>query len=129
MKKIISWILRLVVAGILLQTLYFKFSAHPDSVHIFTLLGIEPYGRIGLGIIELIVAMAVLMPKFKFAGIIASIGIMAGAIISHIMVLGIEVSGDGGNLFALANTVMISSLGYLFLNLNEFILTLKTLIK
>lgn len=129
MKKIISWILRLVVAGILLQTLYFKFSAHPDSVHIFTLLGIEPYGRIGLGIIELIVAMAVLMPKFKFAGIIASIGIMAGAIISHIMVLGIEVSGDGGNLFALANAVMISSLGYLFLNLNEFILTLKTLIK
>ena len=39
----------IIAAIVLLQTLYFKFTAHPDSVYIFTTLGIEPYGRIGSG--------------------------------------------------------------------------------
>ena len=49
-KSIFSLVLRLVPAIILLQTLYFKFSAAPESVFIFEQLGLEPWGRIGLGV-------------------------------------------------------------------------------
>ena len=90
-KNIISWILRLIVAIILLQTLYFKFTAHPDSVHIFSALGVEPYGRIGLGIIELITVILILLPKTKIIGMVNSLGIIMGAIASHILVLGVNV--------------------------------------
>ena len=62
-KSIFSLVLRLTVAIVLLQTLYFKFTAHPDSVYIFSELGVEPWGRIGLGIVELIVAILILYPK------------------------------------------------------------------
>ena len=48
-----SWALRLIVAVILLQTLFFKFSAAKESVYIFSTLGMEPWGRIGSGVFEL----------------------------------------------------------------------------
>lgn len=81
-KNIISWVLRLTVSVILIQTLYFKFTAHPDSVHIFSALGIEPWGRIGLGIIELITAILILNPKTKIIGMVNSLGIILGAVFS-----------------------------------------------
>lgn len=120
-KNILSWVLQLTVAVILLQTLYFKFTAHPDSVHIFTVLGVEPWGRIGLGIIELIIALLILLPKTKFIGMVASFGIILGAVFSHILVLGINVSNDGGGLFILALIVLISSTTFLVLNKKELI--------
>ncbi len=120
-KNIISWILRLIVAIILLQTLYFKFTAHPDSVHIFSALGVEPYGRIGLGIIELITVILILLPKTKIIGMINSLGIIMGAIASHILVLGVNVSNDGGGLFTLAIIVLIASSVYLIIYKNEIL--------
>ncbi len=109
MKKLIYWLPRIIAALILLQTLYFKFGAAPESVHIFTELGIEPYGRIGTGIIELILAILLLIPKTSFYAAIGTLGVMTGALFSHLLVLGINVN-DGGNLFALAIIVTICSL-------------------
>lgn len=124
-KSIISWILRLTVAIILLQTLYFKFTAHPDSVHIFSALGVEPWGRIGLGIIELITAILILVPKTKIIGMVNSLGIIVGAVASHILVLGINVSNDGGGLFTLAIVVLVATCTYLILNKNELFTLIK----
>jgi len=104
-----SWGLQLLAAAILLQTLFFKFTAAEESVYIFTTLGMEPWGRIGSGIAELIAAGLLLVPAAAPAGAILAMGIMAGAIASHLTVLGIEVKGDGGLLFALALTVFVSS--------------------
>lgn len=118
-KVIFSWILRLTVAVILLQTLYFKFTAHPDSVHIFSALGIEPWGRIGLGIVELITAALIFVSRFKVIGMLSSLGIILGAIFSHLLVLGINVSNDGGGLFILAVIVLISSSLWLILNRSD----------
>lgn len=118
-KNIFSWILRLAVAVILLQTLYFKFTAHPDSVHIFSLLGVEPWGRIGLGIVELITTVLILLPRTKFIGMAASFLIILGAVFSHILVLGINVSGDGGGLFGLALTIFGATLLYFVINKDE----------
>ncbi len=112
-KKAITSVLRIIVAFILLQTLYFKFTAHPDSVHIFSALGVEPWGRITLGIIELIVAIFILLPQTKTIGMISSLIIIVGAVISHLLVLGISVSNDNGKLFALALAVLICSSIYL----------------
>lgn len=112
MKNIVLWVLKLTVAIILLQTLYFKFTAHPDSVHIFSALGVEPFGRIGLGIIELITAGLILYPRTSILGMVLSLGIIVGAIGSHLLVLGLEVEGDGGGLFSLALVVLVADLLY-----------------
>ena len=120
-KNSISGILRVTVAVILIQTLYFKFSGHPESVHIFSALGIEPWGRIGLGIIELITALLILFPKTKILGMVASLGIILGAVFSHILVLGLNVSNDGGALFTLALIVLIATTIFLTIHKNELI--------
>jgi len=96
-----------VAALILLQTLYFKFTAAPESVYIFSELGMEPYGRIGTGILELIIVILLLVKKSSLIGAILGLGVITGAIFSHIFVLGIEVQHDGGLLFGLALLVFI----------------------
>ena len=106
-KKIISWVLRIAAAVILLQTLYFKFTGQPESVELFTKLGAEPWGRIGSGVMELIASILLLIPSTVFLGALLGIGLMAGAILSHLTVLGIESKGDGGQLFMLAIIVLV----------------------
>jgi uncharacterized membrane protein YphA (DoxX/SURF4 family) len=118
-KEIIIWILRIVVSVILLQTLFFKFSGAAESIYIFSKLGIEPYGRIGSGIAELIVAILILIPKTTWVGALGGSAIMGGAILSHLLVLGIEVENDGGFLFLLAVITLLCCLGLLYFNKNK----------
>lgn len=101
-SPIFIWILRIVAALIMLQTLFFKFTASAESVYIFTTLDMEPYGRIGSGIAELISSILLLINRTTLLGAIMGMGIMAGAIVSHILVLGLVVMDDGGQLFAYA---------------------------
>jgi uncharacterized membrane protein YphA (DoxX/SURF4 family) len=109
-KNILFWILRLIAAIIMLQTLFFKFSAAPESVYIFTTLGMEPWGRIGIGVLELIASLLILYPRTTAFGAVLGVGLMAGAIFFHLTKLGIEVQGDGGQLFIYAALVLVSSL-------------------
>lgn len=101
-NPIFIWIVKLVAVFILVQTLYFKFTAAEESVYIFSTLGIEPFGRIGSGVVELIASILILIPRTTLLGALLGIGTMVGAIFSHIFVLGIEVKNDGGELFILA---------------------------
>ena len=110
MLNTLSWILRLIVAGILLQTLYFKFSGAPESRYIFQTLGAEPWGRIGSGVAELIAGILLLIPATAGVGAVLSLGLICGAIFAHLTKLGIEVQGDGGLLFYLALAVFFGSL-------------------
>ena len=114
-----SWIAQLVVATILLQTLYFKFSAAEESVYIFSTLGLEPWGRIGSGVAELVAAILLLVPSLAVVGAVLALGVISGAILSHLTVLGIEVRGDGGLLFGLALAVFFGSLVVLVLRRRE----------
>ena len=127
---IFSWICRIIAALILLQTLFFKFTAAPESVYIFTKLGIfihtyvpfasintvEVSARIGSGIMELIAAVLLLTPRFIWAGAVLAIAATGGAIASHLTFLGVEVQGDKGLLFVLAVTVLVTSAIALFLH-------------
>jgi uncharacterized membrane protein YphA (DoxX/SURF4 family) len=106
---IASWVLQLVVAGILLQTLFFKFTGAAESVYIFSTLGAEPWGRIGSGVVELIAAILLLVPATTTVGAALALAVITGAIFSHLTVLGLEVQGDGGLLFSLAVTVFLAS--------------------
>lgn len=94
LRSIFIWVLRIVAALILLQTLYFKFTAHPQSVHLFTILGMEPWGRIGTGVLELIASMLLLYPRTTGYGAALGTGLMAGAIYFHLTKLGIVFDGD-----------------------------------
>ena len=103
------WVLRIVAALIMLQTLYFKFTGAEESVYIFSQLGMEPWGRIGTGILELIASILILYPRTTFFGSVLAIGLMSGAIVAHLTRLGISVKNDGGQLFIYALLVLLSS--------------------
>ncbi len=79
-------------------------------MYIFTTLGIEPWGRIGSGVAELIAAVLLLIPATAGIGAVLALGIISGAILSHLTKLGIQVQGDGGLLFGLAVTVFVCAL-------------------
>jgi len=103
----LSWVLQLVAAGILLQTLFFKFTGAPESVYIFETLGVEPWGRILSGLVELVASLLLLVPGTAALGGVLGMGVMFGAIGSHLTQLGIEVQGDGGLLFGMACVVFL----------------------
>ena len=105
--RALDWIVRLVAAGVLLQTLFFKFTAAPESVFIFTTLGLEPWGRIGSGVAELIASVLLLWTPTAGLGGVLAVGLMTGAIVSHLTRLGIEIQGDGGLLFGMACLVWL----------------------
>lgn len=103
------WVLRLLAAIIMLQTLYFKFTAAEESVYIFSRIGMEPWGRIGTGALELVASLLILFPRTTAFGAVLAIGLMAGALFFHLTRLGIEVKGDGGQLFIYALLVFLAS--------------------
>lgn len=107
LKKIVSWALRIVAAILLLQTLFFKFTGAEESIYIFSQLGVEPWGRIAAGCMELIAAVLLLIPATLVPGALLAIGIMAGAIASHFFKLGIMVQNDGGLLFVYGCIVLL----------------------
>ena len=93
-SKLILRIISIVAAVILLQTLYFKFTAHPDSVYIFSTLGMEPAGRIGTGILELIASILLFVPNYRWLGAGLAAGLMGGALMAHITKLGVASTHD-----------------------------------
>lgn len=118
-ERILAWI----AAIILVQTLFFKFSGAQESVELFSQLGVEPYGRIGLGVVELISAILLFIPRTAVYGAILTLGLMLGAVISHLAILGI--AGEMGSLFALALVTLFCALGVMYFRQKE-LLQLKT---
>lgn len=127
-KKYISWIAQIIAAVILFQTLFFKFSGATESVHLFTKLGVEPFGRYGAGIIELITVVLLLTPRKAWLGAFLGIGVMSGAIVAHLTVLGIESDGDGGYLFILALITLLCCSVVAYIRKGDFFAFFYTLI-
>ena len=125
---IAPWVLRIIAALIMLQTLYFKFTGAEESVYIFSQLGMEPWGRIGTGILELIASILILYPKTTFLGSVLAIGLMLGAIGAHFVKLGVVVKNDGGQLFIYALIVLVSSIILAFIYRNDGITFIKRVI-
>lgn len=114
-RNYLVWGLKAVASIIMLQTLFFKFSAAEESVYIFSTLGVEPWGRIATGVMELIASILILIPSTTIFGALLAIGIMSGAVLSHFFILGISVRGDGGQLFLYAVLVLLSSAALVYL--------------
>jgi hypothetical protein len=117
--SVLSWSLQGVAAAILGQTLFFKFTAAPESVYIFSKLGAEPWGRVATGLAELVAVILLLTPRWAAVGALLSLGLMTGAVGSHVTRLGIVVQNDGGLLFGLAGVVMACAIGILVLRRGE----------
>jgi len=110
------WAVRIIAAAIMAQTLYFKFTGAEESVYIFATVGMEPVGRIAVGIFELIASVLLIINATAWLGALLGVGLMAGALGMHATLLGIEVKGDGGYLFFLALIVLICCCWVLFFN-------------
>ncbi len=114
--RILDWALRIIVAVILLQTLFFKFTGTEEARQLFQTLGVEPWGRYATGVMELIAGTCILAPRTVWLGALLGVGLMIGAIFSHLTKLGIEVNGDGGMLFIMALVVLAASGATLYLH-------------
>jgi uncharacterized membrane protein YphA (DoxX/SURF4 family) len=114
-QKNIQWLLRLLAAVIMLQTLYFKFTAAEESVYIFTTLHMEPWGRIGIGVMELIASILILFPATTVYGALLGAGLMSGAMFFHLTQLGLVVMDDGGQLFIYACIVWLSCIALVWM--------------
>jgi len=125
---IAPWVLRILAALIMLQTLYFKFSGSEESVYIFSQLRMEPWGRIGTGILELIASILILYPKTTFLGSVLAIVLMIGAIGAHLTKLGFVVKNDGGQLFIYALLVLVSSIILAVIYRNDGVTFIKKII-
>ena len=101
-QRSICWILALIAAGIMIETLFFKFTAAPESVFIFKKMGTEPWMRWVQGVWELLASIGLLLPRLRWAGAILTTGAMSAAILSHLTWLGYAVQGDHGLLFCMA---------------------------
>jgi hypothetical protein len=123
-----SWALRLIVAVILVQTLFFKFTAAKESVYIFSTLGMEPWGRVGSGVFELVASILLLIPSTITLGAAMAMAATGSAILFHLFRLGIALTavGDHGELFALAIVVTLFSAGILLLHRQELPLIGRT---
>jgi uncharacterized membrane protein YphA (DoxX/SURF4 family) len=123
-RSIITWVLSILAALILLQTLYFKFTAQPESVQLFTILGMEPWGRIGTGVAELIAAVLLVIPRTTLPGAFMGLGLMSGAIYFHLTKLGINFGGDVV-LFIYAVITFVCCLGLMIINRRDIPKLLK----
>lgn len=94
LTTILIWILKLIAAVIMLQTLYFKFTGHEQSVRLFTEIGMEPWGRIGTGVMELIASILLLIPATTGFGALLGMGLMSGAMFFHFTKIGLDFDGD-----------------------------------
>jgi hypothetical protein len=119
------WFAKILSAVILLQTLFFKFTAAPESVYIFSSIGLEPWGRVGIGVLELVAATLILIPATTVIGSLLAIGLMTGALFFHLTKLGISVQNDGGQLFIYALIVLTSSLCLVFIFRNDLLKIIK----
>jgi len=127
--SILHWAARLVAALLMLQTLYFKFAASEESVYIFQAVGMEPWGRIGVGILELIASVLLLINSTAWLGAALAAALMFGAMGMHITVLGIEVKGDGGQLFLYALIVFVCSMYVLVVNRQRLLQLITKFVK
>ncbi len=118
-QNVLSWTAQITAAVIMFQTLFFKFSGAEESVYIFTKVGMEPWGRYGSGVAELIASILLLTRTLSWAGAFIGVGVMSGAIFFHLTVLGISVKDDGGYLFVLALITFIASLTILYLRKHQ----------
>jgi len=118
-QRIASWVCTLVAAGIMIETLFFKFTAAPESVYIFRRMGTEPWWRWGQGIWELLAALCLLMPRLRWAGGMLTTGAMLAAILSHMTWLGYSIMGDHGLLFCMAVVTFISGFTVMMLHRHE----------
>lgn len=121
---IITWILRLLAAAIMLQTLYFKFTAQQESVELFTMLGMEPWGRIATGVSELLASILILFPKTTGFGAALGAGLMAGALFFHFTILGVKFGGDYV-LFLYAVIAFTCCIILLFIHRNQILAIIK----
>ena len=124
-SKNLNLVLALIAAIIMLQTLFYKFSGSAESIYIFSTLGIEPWGRIGAGVSELIAGILLVFNRTRLLGALMGLGIMLGAIAAHLFVLGIVVGGDGGKLFTLALITFIACLIFIVNNRHQIPKILK----
>jgi len=125
LKSIFMWVLRIVAALIMLQTLYYKFSASEESVYIFSVVGIEPWGRISTGVFELIASVLLLYPRTTHVGALLGTGLMSGALLMHFTLLGLEVKEDGGLLFIYALLVLLCCLLLLYFQRKQLLQLMK----
>ncbi|MEM6960150.1 MAG: DoxX family protein [Myxococcota bacterium] len=126
-KKGILIVLRLFVAAIMAGAGYLKLTSGAAEIAIFSELGMEPQGRMIIGLLEVASGLLLLSPHVA-TGALLTVGIMCGAIIAHATVIGPSPGGDGGLQMAMLALVLTSSIVLLLVSRRDLPLVGHTLV-
>ena len=114
---IFSWVAQLIAVVIMGQTLFFKFTGHPETIAIFEEKLNMPGGQYVIGIAELIACILLLIPTSVAYGALLGAGLMTGAIIGHITHIGWE--GNHLTLGIMAIITLVSCISVLIIRRKE----------
>lgn len=117
---IVQWTLRLFISFYLIQYSYVKLSGQQSAIELFTTLEMEPWGRITIGILELITVLLILYPRTTVLGGLLGMVSMAAVIYYHLTQLGIAIRGDSF-LFIIACAIFAASLALVITNRKQLI--------
>jgi hypothetical protein len=83
------WVLQVLGAAMFLFVGYQKLSGSPDMVALFQAIGVGQWFRYVTGALESLGAIALLVPRLRALGALGLVGVMIGALITDLFVVGI----------------------------------------
>jgi putative oxidoreductase len=82
------WILQIGAAGMFLMVGFFKLSGDPRMVGLFDAIGLGQWFRYVTGSLEVLGALLLLIPRLSGLGALLLMGVMLGAVPTHLFVVG-----------------------------------------
>ena len=82
------WILQIGAAGMFLMVGFFKLSGDPQMVGLFDAIGLGQWFRYVNGSLEVLGAILLLFPRLSGLGALLLVGVMLGAVPTHLFVVG-----------------------------------------
>ena len=86
--NVVLWILQIAAAGMFLMVGFLKLSGNAQLVGLFEAIGLGQWFRYLTGTLEVAGAILLLIPRTSGLGALMLAGVMAGAVMTHLFVVG-----------------------------------------
>jgi putative oxidoreductase len=86
--NVVLWVLQIAAAGMFLMVGFLKLSGNPQLVGLFEAIGIGQWFRYLTGATEVAGAFLLLIPRTSGLGALLLAGVMACAVVTHLLIVG-----------------------------------------
>jgi uncharacterized membrane protein YphA (DoxX/SURF4 family) len=102
--NVVLWVLQIGAAGMFLMAGFFKLSGNEQVVGVFEAIGLGQWFRYLTGALEVGGAILLLIPRTSGLGALMLAGVMVGAVVTHLFIIG--GSPLGAIIFLVVTTVV-----------------------